>query len=309
MKFSFFIINFNRLHYLRSCVKSLEISTADYSNKEFICIDDNSKEEGTEDYLNTLRDRGWKVINQQEERVKRSQAKLNSERSNVMHMYAFSDALQIGLENSSGDIIVPLHGDSQFIRTHWLQEYRELFEARIDVGSALFDAQRKFRLKNEVPYLFRETENFFSNSKKHGGIVGSGDCAYRKSVIEELGGFEGCSEDEFVSKFVNKYGDYHFKCYTPRIPTSVIINTDKRGTNARVRGNKRYGEYWRAQEDLYYKFVEVDSLNFPFDANRPMSIEEIAIANGDWELPIDNNGNWKKNPIDIENSQEFDIIY
>ena len=43
--------------------------------------------------------------------------------------------------------------------------------------------------------------------------------------------------------------------------------------------------------------------------HRPLSIEEVASANGDWELPIDKYGDWKKNPIDVEKSEDFDIIY
>ena len=64
MKVSFGIINYNRLFYLKSCAESLMASVEDYKNVEFICIDDNSKEPGTQEYLNSLSDRGWKVINQ-----------------------------------------------------------------------------------------------------------------------------------------------------------------------------------------------------------------------------------------------------
>ena len=65
-KVTFGFVNCNRLHYLRSCVESLLICTEDYSNKEIIIVDNASKEEGTEEYLNDLRDRGFKVFVQEE---------------------------------------------------------------------------------------------------------------------------------------------------------------------------------------------------------------------------------------------------
>ena len=68
MKVSFGIINYNRLFYLKSCAESLMESVKGYDNIEFICIDDNSKEEGTKEYLKSLEDRGWKIINQEDRR-------------------------------------------------------------------------------------------------------------------------------------------------------------------------------------------------------------------------------------------------
>ena len=39
---------------------------------------------------------------------------------------------------------------------------------------------------------------------------------------------------------------------SPQIPVSAGIFTDSRGTNARVRGNKRYGDYWRPKDSFKY---------------------------------------------------------
>ncbi len=173
MKFSFYIVNYNRLHYLRACVKSLIETTQNYKDKEFICIDDDSKEEGTKEYLNSLKESGWKIIHQEEIRKQKGESKIDSDRSNFLVMYAVSDALQLGLEASSGDVIVPLHGDSQFIRRDWLNQYSDLFSSRGDIGAAGFDAQRRVRLKNEQPYLEKVNERFFIHHGKPCGIVGA----------------------------------------------------------------------------------------------------------------------------------------
>ena len=282
-------------------------TTKDYENKEFICIDDNSKEQGTSEYLQELKDLGWNVINQQDIRDQENEVKKNADRSNYVHMYAFSHALQIGLEKSTGDLIVPLQGDSQFIRKNWLQEYSSLFSNIDYVCAAGLDAQRKSRLESEYAAITSGDNNFFIHGAKIAGIVGAADCVYRKAAIEEAGGFLGCTEDDFVERFKRKHGLNKFRYFIPRVPVSAVINTDPRGTNARVRGNKRYGEYWRAQDDLYYKIHSgiSDFITAPWG---PTPIENIVVANGDWDLPIDKGGNWKKNPIDVENSEEYDII-
>ena len=63
-KITFGIVNYNRLHYLKSCAESLMQSIQEQKDVQLICIDDNSKESGTKEYLQTLADRGWTVINQ-----------------------------------------------------------------------------------------------------------------------------------------------------------------------------------------------------------------------------------------------------
>ena len=96
----------------------------------------------------------------------------------------------------------------------------------------------------------------------------------------------------------------------PWVPASVAIYTDPRGTMGRVRGNTRYGVYWEALDNnLYYKWIDQDRIK-SFE-HRPLSIEEVAIANGDWELPIDKSGNWKKNPINwpYEKNVPHEVIY
>ena len=98
------------------------------------------------------------------------------------------------------------------------------------------------------------------------------------------------------------------KTYLPWIPVCVGIFTDPRGTNARVRGNKRFGKYWSVKNDQYYEWMDVSQLEE--SKNRPYSIEELARPIG-WEAPIDDFGDWKKNPIDISTAscEDYEIIY
>ena len=93
----------------------------------------------------------------------------------------------------------------------------------------------------------------------------------------------------------------------PWQPPAIVIATDKTGTNARVRNGKRYGDYWEANDSLYYNWVEYDNLEK--NDFRPYSIEELANPNGDWKLPLDSDGNWKKlgSSIDLNNYKTIQV--
>ena len=295
MKVTFAVINYNRLFYLKSCVESLIQSIDDYDGEvEFICIDDNSKEEGTQEYLQTLKDRGWKVINQQDHRTN-TKADIIAIKDLIDE---FSAALNILQEESSGDLIVPLQGDMQFVRKNWLQDYVSLFTERDDAFVAMLDAQRKVRLDR----------TYFTNYAKHGNnifavnpsriVPGAGDCFYRRECLDAMDwwqvGENNNAEDLFTIAATKMFPDK--KIYMPWIPASIAIYTDPRGTMGRVRGNTRYGLYWEALEgDMYYEWVDIKDLTV--NTQRPLCIEEMACAKGEWDLPIDEQGNWKKNPI------------
>ena len=106
---------------------------------------------------------------------------------------------------------------------------------------------------------------------------------------------ENDNAEDLFTVMGNAYFSGRKKVFVPWFPVSIAIFTDPRGTQGRVRGNIRYGLYWEAKDNLYYQWI--DKKDFTFHNDRPFSIEELAIANGNWDLPIDANGCWKKNPI------------
>ena len=261
---------------------------------EFICIDDNSKEPGTKQYLDSLSDRGWKVINQEDYRQKRKKD------ISIVHdlIDEFSDALNIFCKEATGDIIAPLHGDMQFVVKNWLPDYVALFENKKDAFAACFDAQRRIRLQADSYSGHTKQGNNIFAVKSQKIINGAGDCFYRRSCVDQMGGWQtnqkNNSEDLFTIKAHKMFPE--MKIYMPWVPVSIAIYTDPRGTMGRVRGNKRFGLYWEALSDnLYYQWVNPKELEVT--KARPISIEEIARANGDWELPLYPDGSWKKNPI------------
>jgi glycosyltransferase involved in cell wall biosynthesis len=303
MKVSIGITNYNRLFYLRSCVKSLERSLDKSDNVELICVDDGSKEKGTSRYLRSLQSKGWKVIDQTKIRVE----KKDSDANNSAHISPFSEALNIIHKESSGDLILPLQGDMQFIRKGWLNDVKCLFSNKDNVGTVVLDAQRRFRLGGvKINHCFVGKQSFFY--EPNGLVNGAGDTVYSRKLIESVNGWqlnsETNAEDDFSERVAKKHQNAMVK-YNLCIPASIAIYNEQ-GTNCRIRGGNRYGVYKRARNDIYYKFINCS--DYPNRLDRPYSIEEVAFENYDWKLPINQSGDWIKNPLEINELTPFTSI-
>ena len=95
------------------------------------------------------------------------------------------------------------------------------------------------------------------------------------------------------------------KAYMPWNPPSALIITGM-GTNARIRGGKRYGAYWEAKSDnLYYSWAE--ELELTKNRITPQSIEELLVTNGGWNLPFDKDDNMIKVGIDVD-KDDYEVI-
>jgi len=302
-KVTFGIVNCNRLHYFKSCVESLLYCTEDYPDKEIILVDNASIEKGTGRYLLEKEKQGIKVI-RREERDPHNE---------------FAKALNTIVEESSGDYVCPLQGDMQFImRGDWLQDYVTFYDQNIDkVGCILLDAQRRVRNRKDQ-YIKTTSDNFLLNPHRN-PISGAADCIYSRNIIdmmypwrEENEDHEGTKDSEtaMLVKVSNIIKDKNLElfCVQPMKPVSAAIFTDKRGTNARIRGNRRYGDYWPPKGDFkYYHILDYNKMFEKYDSPWPMSIEMLATPIG-FDAPVDHNFNWLKNPIDPNNCSEDDYV-
>ena len=313
-KVTFGIINCNRLHYLKSCVESLIYCTDDYTNKEIIIVDNASVEDGTEEYLKEKEECGLKIFRQKERDT-------NNE---------FAKALNLICEEATGDFIAPLQGDVQFIvKGGWLQKYVEFYsEYGSAIGCMTFDAQRNERIINSQPFgLFKQDHvndefRLYVDPKRH-PILGAADCMYSRQIVDKIypwhvknKSHEGGEDSETamltkVQELMNSGGlPRQLFSIVPQIPVSVGIYTDARGTNARVRGNRRYGDYWPPKESfMYYHIHDYDNIVEKANDNKgfPLSIEVMATPIG-WKPPVDNQGNWIKNPIRPETATRTDYV-
>ena len=306
-KVTFGIINCNRLHYLESCVESLIECTQDYQNKEIIIVDNASVEDGTDKYLLEKESQGI-LVHKTEKRDPNNE---------------FAKALNFITRESTGDFIAQIQGDMQFVvKGGWLREYVSFYSKFINnVGCLMLDAQRTTRINNQskLSQKFGEEYSFFFDGSRI-PFCCSADVMYSRKSLEFMGPFleendgheSGVnSEDDMrsrLARLISANNMTNVFCAMPMIPPAAAIFTDSRGTNARVRGNKRYGDYWRPKEDFrYYDICEYSDIVNKFSKRTiPVGIEEMATGVG-WEPPIDSYGNWKKNPIRPENANPKDI--
>jgi hypothetical protein len=302
---TFGIINCNRLYYLKSCVSSLLKTTETYPNKQFIIVDNASIEPGTDEYLGELGRMGMQVYKADE----RDPAN------------EFAKGLNLVVGEAQGKYICPLQGDMQFVlEGNWLEHYVKFYEENYDkVGCILFDAQRRVTNSAQAPLRVVGSQDYpFVFNQYRPPVAGAADVMFSKDILgmigpwsEENKAHEGGSDSETdmlhrVEKMM-KEGNLDLTCAMPVIPPAAAIYTDPRGTNARVRGNRRYGAYWPPKVDYrYYEFLSLEGIRSTHpDRNVPYSIEEMAIPLG-WKAPIDENGNWMKNPIRPESAMPFE---
>ena len=313
-KVSFGIINCNRLFYAKSCLYSLLETTKTYENKEIVFIDNASIEEGTNGFIEKIRGLGVKTIKQSTRDPANEYAK----------------ALNVFCNEATGDFIVPLQGDMQFVLNGWLEHYVDFYSKNIDdVGCIILDAQRTItNQKHQFTCPVGDNFNFVYDLHRN-PIMGAADCFYSKKIIdcikpwsEDNRSHEGGQDSETamltkIRKFLEHNYTLTYKCAMPIIPVSAAIYTDMRGTNARIRGNKRYGDYWEAKQseisgaeknNFYYEILNsLEQAEKYKSRTIPVGIEEIIKPIG-FDLPIDFNGNLLKNPIRPETATSKDCV-
>lgn len=293
MKVSIGIINCNRLHYLRSQLSSLIATLGNDAGlvRELFIVDNASVEPGTDDYLHNLPFVGHGcIINV----LRHEQRDPNNE---------FARALNEIVSLADGDVIIPLQGDSQFIRRGWLRDTLMVVE-RPDCGCVVLDAQR--RATHEAAKLVRASREAFIDLRRP-PIAGAGDVAYRREIIKQVYPWStindaheivGDSETKMLQRVRAMQLSRTLVSYVLASPAAAQIVTDPRGTNARVRGNRRYGAYWPPHDgDLYYTIA--DSIPCIMTAKHPVAIEDavkLATPIG-WDPPLAADGSWLKNPI------------
>lgn len=309
-KLTFGFVNCNRLHYLKSCVESFLHCTDDYPNKELIIVDNASIEEGTDAYLLEKEKQGFTIIRQQ-----------HRDFSNE-----FAKALNIIAKESTGDFVTPMQGDVQFvIKSKWLHKFVEFYLKHYDnIGSIYLDAQRNIRNRQQAPFgiveeLKQNDYNFLFDLKRN-PIAGAGDVMYSRKILDLIlpwdennekheGGPD--SETKMLTKVQELIKTNNLTLYAAAafIPPAAAIITDPRGTNARVRGNRRYGKYFPPHKNFtYYKIHEYDDLVLKHDTTKmPAGLEDIVETIG-FKKPIDVQGNWLKNPINPDTATKDDYI-
>jgi len=294
---------------LQSCFESLYDTTSGYDNREFIVVDNASVEQGTQEYLMNLEERGVKVIRKKERNPSNE----------------FAIGLNTIISSATGDYLCMLQGDMQFVLPGWLHDVVSFYDNNVDVvGNIMLDAQRRTTHMNHNLVRFPDErhptfcKNSFFADLSRDPVCGAADVMYSRQVIEQIAPWhekninhEGSmdSESEMLSKVRKLIAERKIPKYVTAIssvPQSIAIYTDSRGTQGRVRGNRRYGDYWEAKDETKWKYYEYIS-ELDFDLSKVNSIEVVAKPIG-FEKMLDQNGNWLKNPIRPESALPADWV-
>ena len=297
-KVTFGIVSCNRLFYFKSCLESLIDTTNNYENKEIIVVDNSSVEPGTDEYLEEIQERGITVIKKNERNPANE----------------FAIGLNTIVSKATGDYVCMLQGDMQFVLPDWLNDIVNFYDKNLDVlGSIILDAQRSItnssKKFSQFPANRQSTfskNNFFADLTRD-PIAPAADAIFSRQVIEQIapwhekninheGGMD--SENEMRQKVNKMISDGKIPRYVTAlsaVPQAIAIYTDPRGTQGRVRGNRRYGKYWSAKDETGWKYYDYINV-FDYDLSKPNSIETVAKPIG-FEKPLDDKGNWLKNPI------------
>jgi hypothetical protein len=218
-----------------------------------------------------------------------------------------------------------LQGDMQFVLPGWLNDVVDFYDKNLDVvGSIVLDAQRRItnssKKLSQFPANRQSTfskNNFFADLTRD-PIAPAADAIFSRQVIEQIapwhernvnheGGLD--SENEMRSKVNKLMSEGKIPRYVSAlsaVPQAIAIYTDVRGTQGRVRGNRRYGDYWQAKDSTGWKYYDYIK-EFEFDLSIPNSIEDVAKPIG-FKKMLDSNGNWLKNPIRPETATSEDWV-
>ena len=207
---------------------------------------------------------------------------------------------------------------------NWLHEFVNFYEKNLDVvGSLMLDAQRRQTHATHQIHMFNEERQgsgrnrFFADLSRE-AVSPAADVMFSRAALEYMGPWsesnknhEGSMDSENdmrnrVKRLVSEKKMPRYLTALSAVPPAIAIYTDPRGTQGRVRGNRRYGSYWEARDPTGTKYYEYNDVN-DFDTYVVNPIEAIAKTIG-FDRPIDATGSWLKNPVRPETANESDWV-
>lgn len=308
------IVGCNRLHYLRALVESMRAALP-LDRVQCIVVDNASVEPGLREYLDGLDFVEHKVF-----RAERSPAT------------EAATALNTIIELTAAPRVLLLTDDVQFIvrGTQWFDGAIEIATRNTDVGSIMPIALRRPTLAKyfdsglahwlapgRFPPRRRSADGTTGVVLFPRSEIGMTHSALGITPIEmwrRIGPFRagasqtlmdagGGAEDDMV----RRYRGSGITARKALLETPVLaeIITDPSGTQARVRGNRRYGRYFAPpQGGSYYRiWSEVEAAARP-RAGSATSFEEIVVPLG-FELPYDSRGDRLKGTLGPNDSFEW----
>jgi glycosyltransferase involved in cell wall biosynthesis len=301
------VVSCNRLHYLRALLESMRVCVP-LDRVECIVVDNASIEPGLREYVEGIDFLTARVF--REKRVPASEA---------------AEALNTIIDRASAPYVLLLTDDVQFIVSGdgWLDGVLELAGAHPHLGSIMPIALRRVTLDryfdggwghrllpSRVPQRLTNADGQTSVvlfGRREMGITHSALGITAVATWRTIGPFRatgtaqtvqdagGGAEDDVVRRY--RGAGLHLRKALLEVPVLAEIITDPKGTQARVRGNRRYGRYLAPPcPPFYYRiWTEADAGAIP-RRQSALAFEDVVEPIG-FELPYDANGGRLKNPL------------
>lgn len=308
------IVSCNRLHYLRALLESMRLCLPVHK-LECIVVDNASIEAGLREYVESVDFVTAPVF--RERRSPSTEA---------------AEALNTILERATAEHVLLLTDDVQFIvrGETWLNGVLELARTHAELGSIMPIALRRVTIRRYFGSgLSRVLPSRFPRRIRSGdgrtGIVcfprhelgithsalGITPLAIWKTIgpfrtsgaaqtVEDAG---GGAEADVVRRY--RAAGLRLRKAVLEVPVLAEIITDPRGTQARVRGNRRYGHYMAPPTgDLYYRIRDEHDAAARPHQTPAIAFEDIVEPLG-FTLPFDEQGNRLKNPLGADDAFEW----
>jgi glycosyltransferase involved in cell wall biosynthesis len=301
------VVSCNRLFYLRALLESIR-RCLPLDRIECIVVDNASIEPGLREYVDGLDFVAQRVF--AERRSPSTEA---------------AEALNTIIARASASHVLLLTDDVQFVvkGIRWLDAVFELAAEHSWVGSIMPLALRRVTINRYfdtgighllLPGFFPRklhthdgaiTAVCFKRSEL--GITHSALGITAVDVWRKIGPFRSSGARQTVQDagagaeddVVRRYGGAGLRLRKAllEVPVMAEIITDPNGTQARVRGNRRYGRYFAPPDGtLYYRILsESEAAALP-KRGSAVAFEDIVQPIG-FELPYDAHGNRLKNPV------------
>lgn len=310
------VLSWNRFHYLRATLESAH-RCIQYPNIQWIVLDNFSTEPGLAEYLKGLKWVDDLIF------------------MNTSHVGAMNEIVA----RARGDVILIWPDDMQFVvEGDWMTDCIELLLKDDRLGSLSLNFQRRMTIQriwgrnnltranlietiNEFKQYgtkFRFQKKLYSSrgypiytyGMREDGIIGAGIASLtRMDIWKKLGPWKakngdknivdssGGGEAEMLLRWQNT--GIPLQRALPILPVSADIITDTLGTKAKVRGDKRYGEYLPPSDgEFYYRISKQEDVAYLMKNELPIPFEDFVEPVG-FDLPLDHQGNLVKSGLNM----------
>jgi hypothetical protein len=301
------VVSCNRLFYLRALMESIR-ACLPLDRLECIVADNASIEPGLREYVESLDFIAHRVFAERRSPSTEAADALNAiiARATAPHVLLLTDDVQFIVSGRKWlDGLLELAAEYS-----WLGSIMPLALRRLTIGRYFDSSLGPRLLPSMFPKRLRTRDGAIGAvcfKRNELGITHSALGVTPVDIWRKIGPFRSSgapqtaqdagagTEDDVIRRY--KKARLKLRKALLEVPTVAEIITDPHGTQARVRGNRRYGRYFAPPDGVFYYRIRTESeaAAIPIRGSA-VAFEDIVQPLG-FEMPYDAKGNRLKNPI------------